>query len=1018
VRFARFGSFRSAFDYNHVLIPRELAVRVDLLHNHEKFQQDPAYQKDRRAFVALRYEPAILKRGSAKTTFRANYETGEIRSNRPRVLPPGDSITQWFQTGTSLGYLADGTPIQFNNMNKMGFNPIGLRNNTIAALGDPTRGNFEVSYPNGTRNPHYQPWLGGQFAANYFGNPLAIFDGTGNSAPRLMLVQPTTPRGINASGAIDGNVGGIPGGTLPLSITTYRDWTRKTQQPGAFFGFTKNLILTDPSIFDFHNKLIDGPNKKEWQNFDRFNLNLSQTFFDGDVGIEAAYDRQEYDNGQLTIIADRAATLYIDVMQTMADGSINPNFGRPFIGDTLANNVFNKIERSSSRLTGYVKHDFAKSRPESLFGRILGTQTLTGFYNDDSRKADSRNFVRYSADLAYKDLIAGTNATSSMSDNNRVIFPAFYLGPSLLDRSSASGANIPRIATELTVPQGVSIRAFDSTWAPPVGVNPGDVWENPNYPVGHANRISTQSENPANYRGWVNAPFNFLDSEKGNRDALTRFARLDKNTVESKAFVYNGSFWKGALVGMYGYRKDTAKAYTYTGVRLPAGGPVNLDPSNYRYPDTPRDTLNVSSRTWSVVAHLSELLPRNPLPFDISAFYNKSENFSAVPGRVGVYGELLPAPKGNTTDMGVMLATKDGKYSLRVNKYRSELENANSTAGFTNTFFIRQLFFTYQARRNVYFYKIDGGRIDLTGTQGNDPTFWQWQPRPGQTASDAAAEEAASIADWDKMVASIPKDFYRAFRLDFSTVGNYQTTSSDPSGLSLTEDSISKGYEAEFYASPLQGLRMTFNVSKAEAIRTNQGAPSWIELIGIINNALNNTAAGLMRDSADAGSGTALTNWNSNFNAPWQSVKQQEGGFVPELRKWRFNAIVNYDFSRGWLKGVNVGAGYRWQDRVIIGWQPVYLDINGNPAANPQVARVGKLNFDKPYYGPAESDVDLWIGYTKKLKKNRTFRTQLNVRNVGKGDYLIPITTQPDGTPAGVRIGPTQLWSLTNTFEF
>lgn len=1016
LRYSRFGSLRTSLDYNYVLLPKELSLRIDLLRDNEKYEQKPAFQKDQRAFGALRYEPGFLNKGSAKTTLRANYEVGQVRSNRPRVLPPGDSITQWWLTGTAQGYTADGTPRQFNNLNRMGFNQLGLQDSQTAALGDPTRGAQAANLPNGTPSPVQQPWLGGQFAANHFGNPIAYFDGSGNSAPVLFSPSVTTPRGIGPNGAIDGTVRGFPGGSTMSSITTYRDWTRKTQQPGAFFGFTKNLILTDPSVFDFYENLIDGPNKKEWQNFHRFNASLSQTFFGGDVGFEAAYDQQHYNNGQLTIIADRAATLYIDVIQTFADGTTNPNFGRPFIGDTVANNVANKIDRSSGRLTAFAKHDFAEGHPDSWIRRILGTQTLTGFYNDDSRKSDSRNFVRYGADLAYKDLIAGTAAASNFNDNNRVIFPTFYLGPSLVSRNSPSGANIPRVARELTVPAGSNIRVFDSTWAPSTNVNPADPWENTIWPVGNPNRTSTQSENPANYRGWVSVPFNFLDSEQGNRDALTRFARLDKNTVQSKALVYNGAFFKGALVGMYGYRRDTAKSYTFTGGRLPNGGPIDLNPATYALPSTPRNVQKLPSKTWSIVAHLTEFLPKNPLPFDLSIFYNKSENFSAAPERVGVYGENLGPPKGNTTDRGIMISTKSGNYSFRVNKYESVLTNATSTAGFANTFFIQQLFTTYQPLRNIYFYKIDSGQ-DLSTTQGNNPDRWLWQPTQGMTPQETAAQEAAAIADWDKLVASISPSFLAAYHFDLSNLTNLGNPAG-PSGLTLTEDSVSRGYEAEFYASPLRGLRLTFNASKAEAVRTNQGEPSWIELVNQINTALNTTAAGLMRDNASAGSGTALNNWNNNFWAPWQTVKTQDGGPVPELRKWRFNAIANYEFNRGVLKGINIGAGYRWQDKVIIGWRPIYLDVNGNPAANPQVAKVGKLDFDHPYYGPAESDIDLWIGYTRKLRHNLTFKTQLNVTNVGRGDYLIPITTQPDGTPAGWRIAPTQIWRLTNTLEF
>lgn len=533
-----------------------------------------------------------------------------------------------------------------------------------------------------------------------------------------------------------------------------------------------------------------------------------------------------------------------------------------------------------------------------------------------------------------------------------------------------------------------------------------------------------------------------LDSEQGNRDALTRFARLDQVKIESAAAVYNASFFKGAVVAMYGFREDYVMSNSFTGERLPNdnpiippatvainGGPINLTQNAYvnsrpySLPAKPRKTEHTQAHTWSIVAHLTELFPRNPLPLDVSVFYNKSENSAPVAGRVGVFNEDLGPPEGDTEDMGLMLATKNRNYSLRLNKYKSVLTNASSTAGFGGTFMYRTLY-NMQRLRNVYAFRIDGNRFDLSGTQGNDPldsagsNRWTWAPRTGQTLAQAAAEQTAAIAGWDAFIAQTPPEFLKAFSYDFSRIYDYSVDSIDPPGLTQTEDSVSEGYELEFFASPVRGLRMTFNASKQEAVRTNQGNATWNQMIDYINTALSTTNAGLMRSSSAANASTALLDWNSNFNAPWQSVKQQEGGPVAELRKWRANAIVNYEFNRTFLKGFNIGAGYRWQDKVVIGWEPMYLNIDGTPAANPQLSRVGKLNFDKPFYGPAESDVDLWIGYRRSLRNNMSFRTQLNVRNVGRGDYLIPITTQPDGTPAGVRIGPTQVWSLTNTLEF
>ena len=94
---------RASFNLNRVLLKNELAIRVALLHDHEKFQQEPTFDKDRRLYSALRFEPGFLKRGNARTILKANFEKGDIDSNRPRTLPPYDNITPWFLTGTYQG---------------------------------------------------------------------------------------------------------------------------------------------------------------------------------------------------------------------------------------------------------------------------------------------------------------------------------------------------------------------------------------------------------------------------------------------------------------------------------------------------------------------------------------------------------------------------------------------------------------------------------------------------------------------------------------------------------------------------------------------------------------------------------------------------------------------------------------------------------------------------------------------------------------------------------------------------
>ncbi|MES1195150.1 MAG: TonB-dependent receptor plug domain-containing protein, partial [Opitutus sp.] len=82
-----FGSVRFTADFNHVLIKDELAVRVSLLHDDAKYRQDGAYKKDKRVYGALRWDPAFLKTDSARTSLRANFESGSVQRNDPMNTP-------------------------------------------------------------------------------------------------------------------------------------------------------------------------------------------------------------------------------------------------------------------------------------------------------------------------------------------------------------------------------------------------------------------------------------------------------------------------------------------------------------------------------------------------------------------------------------------------------------------------------------------------------------------------------------------------------------------------------------------------------------------------------------------------------------------------------------------------------------------------------------------------------------------------------------------------------------------
>jgi hypothetical protein len=247
-----------------------------------------------------------------------------------------------------------------------------------------------------------------------------------------------------------------------------------------------------------------------------------------------------------------------------------------------------------------------------------------------------------------------------------------------------------------------------------------------------------------------------------------------------------------------------------------------------------------------------------------------------------------------------------------------------------------------------------------------------------------------------------------------TSVANY--VASQPQGFTVTSDTLSEGYEFELTANPLPNWRLSFNAAKTTATRSNVGGPILDEYVAYIDTLLATpigTFNGVTRTVGNTpqfgNTGLSLV---SNVWNPWRGnyalLKLGEGTESPEVRKWRYNVVTNYSFVDGFLKGAGVGAGYRWQDKVIIGYPVI--------ATNPQTP-----NFDlsKPYYGPSEKALDLWISYQRKVTKKIDWRIQLNVYNVGEDDGLIPISVQPDGkTWASVRVKPVQEWYVTNTFMF
>ena len=961
-RIGRWGSYRGTIDYNHVVLDNELAVRVAALTSKTKYQQKPAFADDDRYYVAATYEPKFLKMGSSRTTISVNAEVGEITSNRPRTVTPGDNITPWF-----------------TEMNKLTIDPY---DNMDQDSKRPNSAWEHDTYSDGTLNPNYSPWIGNW--GQLYGGVLAIWDDVNSSTMAQYFAEPEHTRGHTPHTDANGNVLDVAG-VSPAQFRTIIPYHMAAQNlglPNANDGVYKNQHLLDASIYDFYNKLIDGDNKRESQEWDSFNFTLSQGFLDEKVGIEFVYDDQNYSNEILRLLANERQNIYIDIQSTLPDGSPNPNVGRPFVTDSgRYGNGYSESQRESYRVTAYADIDIGDLlKKENLLTRILGRHILTGAYSSQERRQYREEFQRYASSADFGNLIG----YSSYEENDRQINTVHYLGESLINASTAVGANIPNIQA-IQKPQDGQVWVFDTHWNA-TGVDFNAPWTNPRTGLStRGTRDLVQGDNPDNYVGWTSVAFDVLDATNPDERpyTLTNATRI-KDIVDSKVFVWQSYFWDGAIVGTFGYREDTAKNWSITAPKN-ADRTVNMDDFSISGDENSRQEGNTTS--YSVVAHISELLPDNMLPFNFSVFYNDAKNFQPAAGRVDILNNPLPAPSGSTKDYGFMISTKDNRYAARFNWYETEV-----------------LFDSNDAIANIHWaIGIPENWAHAFATRYRDGLL-SFSPKDGMSPEETALLQAAAVEAW---FANPPTAIIEAWGGDLSDESlhaNAQTTN-PPSGMTATGDTVSKGLEIELIANPLDNLRLSLNVAKTEAMQKNVGG-SFVDYVEERLEYYRTTPAGEMRIWWGGGD-SILQDWTNRFLGQYEIMKVLENTTTPELRKWRANFVANYSFDDGTLKGTNIGGGIRWQDKVAIGY-PIIPRAEGGV----------DYDIDNPYYGPARTEYDFWAGYERQLTEKIHWRLQLNIRNAFGKEEIIPISTQPDGSTAAARIAPNMSWEITNTFSF
>jgi outer membrane receptor protein involved in Fe transport len=878
------------------------------------------------------------------TQLQVSYEGGFTRSNRPRPTPPQDGLTAWYS-------VLNKAAVDPTNPTAVTTNPL-----LFAHLGAPGR------------------WFG-QIGA-VFTDPASATQG-GNGVPPFMISRGGTPfvswYAIGAYAAQGNN----PNFFL----------NRQFAPPGqAYTGLWRYQEIRDPSTFNFYDVLLDGPNKREESDFRALNATFRQTFLRDLVGFELAYDRQTFNRENFGVFGFDAYTLFVDFNTKLVDGAPNPNFGRPYVASDSIGNNFSEVTREAKRATAYATLDLRR-RPG--WQRHLGRHVFTGNWTDQRNATFNRSINGYSYGLdvnAYANNPAATTYPSYAAIH--------YLGPSIAQLNSPAGAGISGI-TALHVPQ----------------------------PAGTALLFD------ARVNQMVRVPVTTISADERDISKLYSGASKNANRTRSQSAIWQGYLLGDKLVGLVGWREDEFDLRDAGPARL-ASGTGETDPFNpaWTLPAQPTIYAKDSTVSWSGVLHAPDWIRRRlPRGTDVSLSYNEARNFRPSSTIADVYGRPFAPPAGRTKDLGVTISALERKFTLRVNRYRTT--QTNDSATFYNTFW----------PGNDVVRAMNG----LRGSNTNEVLINKWfgfspsDPRylplrasltnpaqanvlnPSLTAAETTARNLwftqRTREEWLR-----PVDPLLAQTWNFTQApngGNWSATR--PPNVGNVADTVSEGWEFEGTLNPLPHWRLTFNAARQEASRANVGAdftefinrnlPLWTEGNGKLATNLREMEG--FEDIIYFNSfGTSqLGNLAIiNMYVPYLNALAANGSPVQELRRWRFNAVTNYDFRTGSLKGWSVGGAARWQDRVATGFP-----------AKQNAAGAWVYDVSRPYYGSAQINYDLWFRYGRRFLTDKVrWSVQLNIRDVFGSEDLIAVTAQPNGQVASARIPQPNKWTITNSFEF
>jgi hypothetical protein len=998
------GSFRASLSFNRTLIDNKLAIYGALLQDDRGFERKPSYDDTTRMYGAITYKPF------EKTTFRGSIESYENDNRRANTLTPRDSVSEW-RNGGMWGY-DPSTGNLWSAATGQNKGPLAL--NRKSPIMDQTRAWIEAQ-------PGFDASLWSDSDRRY--NGVAIYGGSALTDPNSILYTPGLALGNNSRPKLrmyDGQVldnlyfradryrlgfgsDTNPAANAPRAIEEADIFADATATGAYNTGFSSSALysgrdngigsyqypgVTDRSIYDWENVNTLHMNFGEKDNT-TINLEFEQQVLK-DLNFSLGYFEQDFDSmTNYTVSQLNVATFLVDTNTHLPDGSANQMFGLPMM---MGPNDPDRFERTNETDTTRAMlawtPDFTQNDGwTKWFGRHQAIGVASQFSDLGSFKR--KRWYIFDSDEAVNEVnLFMRHPITQNWFENRSMARMWYLA----DPGDAQDGTVTRSA---------------------------GAWNNATY------------EGDLQYFNWASNSWQTQRYNSGYVDSRHHTGRSQRE-VDSLSYGLTSYLWNDRLITTLGYREDDYQARaTTTGAVLDQDGNAveagwsrgdMYGADGYLKTDVFFDRWNrwdsLSGNTSTVGAVLRPFDQwdgiENEFLSSLGFSYNKSDNFNPPSAaQVDAFGNELPKPEGVGEDLGVQFSLLDNKLFARVNWFKASNDNERTNPGttlsrFTNNVDIGQ--FRNWART-----------ISLIN-MGHNPV------ETATFGADLTTEDLASLDTATESIWGLPYNYYEDL----------------PGQMYATRSAEAEGMELQLNYNPLPNWTIKLTAGKQETIYSNvlkefyewydARTPAWFDASAADH--LLPEYQGFASYTNDAGAEVDLTNFWSSYGytsqvkvdnplsntieghydeivTPQVAIASDlEGQAAKGQRKYRWSILSNYKFEEGAMKGYSLGGSLRWEDAAVIGYYG-----RANPGI-PGATDLTLADTTRPIYDSANTRVDLWLGYSRKLKGGKKLNLRFNIVDAFEDGGLQTVAVNYDGSSSAYRIIDPRQFIFSSSLEF